>query len=295
MPKRHRLAAFFCCMSLSWTGTALPATTPQTTLDVDTTSTLSPTVQHEVMVEKVEAGQERAILSARLTDASTTATANMAWRIKTAAGHMIYDKKTPKADLALPPGFYAVELNHNGIVLEEAFTLLEGHSMTINFVLNAGALRILPKIKAMAVPGIVNETKIYALAGPNKGQLIRRSNVPGEVISLVQGRYRIESRPKLSNAVAVVDVKIAAGIMSAVEINHRAGLARLSYVGAPNADVEWEIRRGSTMELAHINGLNATVVLSPGRYIAVARVGNERLTASFEIAEGETRDIMLGN
>ena len=40
---------------------------------------------------------------------------------------------------------------------------------------------------------------------------------------------------------------------------------------------------------------NADVVLRPGTYTASARVGGEILTATFAIATGEARDIILGN
>ena len=41
--------------------------------------------------------------------------------------------------------------------------------------------------------------------------------------------------------------------------------------------------------------INANVTLLPGTYTARAQVGAELLTATFNIAAGEARDIMLGN
>ena len=42
-------------------------------------------------------------------------------------------------------------------------------------------------------------------------------------------------------------------------------------------------------------GLSAHAVLLPGTYTASARINGETLTATFGIAAGETRDIILGN
>jgi hypothetical protein len=47
--------------------------------------------------------------------------------------------------------------------------------------------------------------------------------------------------------------------------------------------------------LPAFDGLSANVVLKPGAYTAKARIGTELLTASFDIAAGQERDILLGN
>jgi hypothetical protein len=47
--------------------------------------------------------------------------------------------------------------------------------------------------------------------------------------------------------------------------------------------------------VARESGLNANLLLTPGTYTARAKVGDELLSATFRIAAGEARDIMLGN
>lgn len=294
-PKRSRLAAFLCCLSLLATSFATAATPPAQIPDGEETATLAPSAQHEVAIKQVPQGQEIAVLTARLSDASVSPVRGVSWRVKNTAGDIVFDDAADTAAIALHPGFYSLELRTGSIRMEESFTLLDGHSLTIKFVLNAGALRVLPRIKGLSTPDFSGDTLVYALSGKTKGKLVTRTSTPGEVISLVAGQYRVESRLKSSNASAVIDVKVQPGVMSAIEINHRAGVARLAYVGSPTAEVAWEIRRGPTTELSNINGINASVVLRPGSYTAIARVGAERLTASFQIKEGEARDILLGN
>ena len=119
--------------------------------------------------------------------------------------------------------------------------------------------------------------------------------MPGEILRVKAGDYRIESRFAAGNAVAVADVHVKPGVMSAVEIDHAAGLARLSYVGAPDADVSWLVTDEKGEALPAIAGLSANVVLKPGAYVAKAQIGNELLTASFDILAGQQRDILLGN
>ncbi len=301
-PQGYRLAAFFCC-SLVLAAPAIAAANPRIGPGIgpgiapenEETSSISPSLEHEISITQVKPGQETATLSARLTEINLSLAKDVTWRVRNGASDLVYDDRATTAAMALAPGYYTVEARFGAITLEESFTLLEGNSITLNFVLNAGALRILPRIKGMLTADINSHTRIFALSGKAKGKLVKETDEPGEVISLTAGRYRLENRMVLGNALAVTDVKVQPGVMSAVEIDHHAGLARLSYVGAADAKVEWQIMRGPVMELGNINSLNASVVLRPGNYTAVARVGGERLTASFQIREGEARDIMLGN
>lgn len=293
-----RLAALLSCVALSsliMVGPALPATQQELAPENEETASIAPSAQHEVAVEAVAPGQESATLSARLTDQSASALKGMTWKVRNAAGDMVFDSAATSASIALQPGFYTVEAHYGAVILDESFTLLEGTAMDVRFVLNAGALRILPRIKGMAPPGITSMTRIFALTGKSRGKMVQESTVPGSVINLTAGQYRIENRLTGGNAVSVIDVSVQPGIMSSVEIDHRAGLARLAYVGAPDAKVEWEIRQGDSTQLANLSGINASVALKPGSYTAIARIGGESLTASFQIKEGEARDIMLGN
>ncbi|MBK8771938.1 MAG: hypothetical protein IPM06_16120 [Rhizobiales bacterium] len=296
--QNFRLAALFSCVAISClltAGSALPAAQPELAPENEETGSISPSAEHEVAVAKAAPGQEMATLSARLTDQSAMLLKNVTWHVTNAAGDTVFDGAATTAAVALQPGYYAVEAHYGAVELEESFTLLEGTRMDMRFVLNAGALRVLPRIRGLISPDIGSSTRVYALTGKAKGKMVRETATPGEIINLTAGQYRVESRLITGNAVAVMDVKVTPGIMSAVEIDHRAGLARLSYVGAPDSRVEWEIRRGTETELSNIIGLNANIALQPGDYVAIARIGNERLTASFQIKEGEARDIMLGN
>lgn len=297
-----RLAAFFSCVALTLNlvapvaiSPALAAATADIAPENEQTGSISPSSQHEVGVGQVTPGQEMATLSARLTDQSSSLLKNVHWTVRNTEDAVVFDSDATTAAMALQPGDYSVSMRYGAVEMDESFSLLEGTRMDMRFVLNAGALRVLPRIKGVEAPGLATSTRIFALTGKARGHMVQESATPGEVINLAAGQYRIESRFGEGNAEAVMDVKVTAGMMSAVEIDHRAGVARLAYVGAPNAMVTWEIRRGDETELSDISGLNASVALTPGEYVAIARVGTESLTASFQIREGEARDIMLGN
>jgi hypothetical protein len=179
--------------------------------------------------------------------------------------------------------------------LSSTVTLLETNRLMVSYVLNAGGLRILPRVKDMGMPDAKPRNRVFALAGKERGKLVAMSEMPGEIIRIPAGDYRVESRFMAGNVTAVIDVHVNAGRMSAIEIDHKAGLARLAFVGAPDMDVLWNVRDDAGQAIATAEGLNADVVLLPGTYTASARVGGEVLSATFEIATGEARDIILGN
>jgi hypothetical protein len=117
----------------------------------------------------------------------------------------------------------------------------------------------------------------------------------GGIIRLPEGRYRVESQAAEGNALAVADVTVKAGRLSTLAITHRAGLARLAFVGSPSAEVRWDVEDAGGTLVASETGLGANLVLVPGTYTARAAVGPELLTATFAITAGKARDIMLGN
>ena len=94
--------------------------------------------------------------------------------------------------------------------------------------------------------------------------------------------------------VAVAEVVVKPGRMSAVEIDHRAGLAHLA-LRQPSADAYWTIIDDHGGELAPIAGDTADVVLKPGNYTARATVAGVDQTVTFSIAAGQRRDILIQN
>jgi hypothetical protein len=188
-----------------------------------------------------------------------------------------------------------VDIRYGAAHVQRGLTLLAGNHLSVSFVLNVGGIRILPRLQGLGLPAAPSLSRIFALGGINGGELVAQSTVPGEIIRVPAGNYRIESRFETGNAVAVADVKVKPGLMNAVEIDHAAGLARLSFVGAPDADVSWAVATTDGENLAAASGLSADIVLKPGTYVASATAGGEVMTATFAIAVGEERDIILGN
>ena len=250
---------------------------------------------HDLAIEIVKPGNEGLELTARLSESGGLIERDIAWTLRDAQGTVVYNDTASLANIAVPPGDYTVETLYGSASFSQHLTLLEANRLIVSFVLDVGGIRVLPRVKGLGLAPAQAQSLVFALSGPNKGKLITTSKMPGEILRVKAGDYRIESRFAAGNAVAVADVHVKPGVMSAVEIDHAAGLARLSYVGAPDTKVSWLVTNEEGEVLPAIDGLSASIVLKPGSYVAKAQIGNELLTASFDITAGQQRDILLGN
>jgi hypothetical protein len=261
----------------------------------ETTQSIASDKAHEVSISMVEPGKESLALSARLTTMSLHIARDVAWQVRNEAGELILDATANELQSPLPPGEYIIEATYGAVSLRETVRLVPGNSVSVNFVLNAGGLRVLASVKGLDSADIKSKTFVYALAGIDQGKLVAHSEQAGELLKLPAGQYRVETRMGEGNVIAVTDVRIRPGKMSAIEVNHQAGLARLNFVGAPDVEVIWDVRPIDGVKIASLHGLTQTLALKPGTYLAEAHVNGEIMTAKFKIEAGEQRDIMLGN
>jgi hypothetical protein len=293
------VAALFLVLAATVLGPAIAHSGTSVEGEVAAIDRQAPTPQtdvaHEVAIATVSEGQEGLLLAAKLDENGGPITLPIQWKIVNATGETVYAGEVPEIDIFLAPGDYMVHIAYGAAQFQRGLTLLPGNHLAVSYVLNVGGLRILPRVQGIGLPQAPSVSKIFAASGINRGHLVAQSEMPGEIIRVPAGDYRVESRFAAGNTVAVADVKVKPGIMSAIDIDHRAGLARLSFVGAPDSDVAWNIATTSGEELAAATGLYADVVLKPGTYIAKATAGNEVMTATFAIEAGESRDIILGN
>jgi hypothetical protein len=172
---------------------------------------LSAPPENNMALSVVPYGQEALQFSARFSSETLRAISGVQWRIKSTSGALMFDGKAAMATALLPAGNYMVEANYGAVRLMEPFSLQAGTKLEMDFVLNAGLLRILPQ------PNNGCRNLVYALNGIERGTLVASSYTAGEMIGLSAGTYRIESRWE-NNVVTVNYVTIKAGIMSAVTV-----------------------------------------------------------------------------
>jgi hypothetical protein len=261
----------------------------------DTVASIAKSATQAIAIGVVNPGEESVSLTAHVADSKSDLATGIRWQLRNELRELVYDETADEFSKALPPGIYFVEASYGNAILREQFTLLEGNRLSISFALNAGALRVLPALKDIVTTEIGSRTLVFAMSGPDRGKLVAQSAVPGEVLTLRAGLYRVENRFGAGNTVAVTDVHVRPGLISGLEVTHLGGLARFSFAGTPSAKVNWEVKAQDGQGVASFEGQQQEIALKPGTYQAEAFVNGEVLTARFKISAGEERDILLGN
>jgi hypothetical protein len=258
------------------------------------TSSIDRNPSGDIRIQFVKSGREGLELSARLSESGGTIERPVFWTVRRKGGDIVYQGEEPVADLVTEPGDYDVTARYGTVTVARSVVLLERQRLGISLVFNVGGLRVLPKVAMLGLPMLRAETRIYATSGSANGRMIAISTVPGEILRLGAGTYRIESRFTPGNASEVASVDIKPGLLSAVELELPAGIARLAVPGS-GSGVIWTIEPASGDALPPIEGALAEFALKPGKYLARARIGDAERRIEFSIAPGETRDIISGN
>ncbi len=246
-------------------------------------------------ISSVERGQEGLDLSARFSGDGTSLAKDVSWTIHNSTGSVVFDDIASTASVKLQPGTYVINAAYGTARVEEAVNLPEGINLGVNLVLNAGGLRLLPRIEGKLPVEVGTISRIYATSGPDTGKLVATSRLPGEILKLAAGDYRVESRFERGNAVAVTEVHVKPGIMSALDIDHHAGIVHFDFANDNAVNVIWDISSDKGEALPEFTGLDADLVLKPGHYLAQARAGSKVDTVNFTIESGQNRDVILGN
>ena len=245
-------------------------------------------------ITSVNAGDESLELSSRFSQNGNVYVEGVDWTLKTQSGEVIYHSLATTTDIKVQPGSYEVIAAYGTVKIDEAVNVPAQTKLSVNFVLNAGALRILPRLNGLRGEQIESAAKIFALNGPQNGKLITTSHQPGQLIKLAAGSYRIETQFADSNVVAVTDVDVKPGIMRSVDVDHHAGLAHFSVLHAAE-NIEWRVMPDQGDELALSNPSDPMAVLKPGHYTAEAKIGDHILKQSFVVEDGQVMDVVLAN
>ncbi len=290
-PKRHRAIRHFALglvAVLMLQGTTAFASKPGLPLPPETAPTTS--AAHDISITTVKPGHEGLALSARFTEDSTEVVNEVEWMVADSTGVEVFNATTPMPNTSLPPGEYQVSARYGAAHIIQGLTIHEGTKLAVRFVLNAGGLRVLPRIKELGQPSVPSFSKIYALSGTLSGQLVATSYTPGEVLKVSAGEYRVESRFQQGNALVITDIKVRPGIMSSLNIDHVAGVVHLT-TGTAGSSVDWIITDAAGIALSFTTGPSLDLVLQPGSYkVEIAGVG---LAKSFRVNEGQAIDVNL--
>ena len=225
----------------------------------------------ELRIEVTKPGNEGMELSARLSEDGGLITRPVHWKIRRAAqdGGIATDTskerleaEEPVTNLFLEPGTYTIEATYGSVSIVRDVEVLKGHYMVYTFVFNVGGLRTLSTLASEPLPAPFRAIhKIYAKNGDASGQLIATSDVPGGLMRLGAGNYRLESVIEPGNTVTRTDVSIKPGILTTLQLDHQAGIATVN----TDAATAWTITDRNSSWTARGTGPQQ-LTLAPGTY-----------------------------
>ncbi|MDP9137868.1 MAG: hypothetical protein M3N38_06790 [Pseudomonadota bacterium] len=247
-------------------------------------------------------GSEAIELAARLREGGGLITLPISWRLyrligTAAGGEEIFRADEPQANVAVPPGDYRVDIEYGFARFSRLVTLEAERRLSLVFNLNTGAIRVLSRIAVQPpVSGFTTVHRLFALSGQNRARLVAEGARPGEMLRLPAGKYRIESGLSPGNVVAQADVEVKAGVLSAVEVDHQAGIVRLAVADrqAEGDNFIWQVADAKGRIAAEARGASLNVVLSPGHYHVLASAGGTALMSEFSVAAGKSFEVILG-
>lgn len=267
------------------------ATLPQNSPAEADPSVITPAYDAAILL--VANGQEGFQLSARLSEDSEPLQQPIAWKIFDENGLMLFEVTSPAATVDLPPGSYKLQAAYGSALYQRTIALEQGQRQDLSLLLDAGAIRILAHVRGLLTDRPASNL-IYANSGPGKGRLVTISKVPGEIVPLAAGTYRVESRFEPGNAILVTDVTVRPGIMSSVDVSHNAGLMRFRYDGPQSDDVHWQVLNSSGQLLLQLQGGTTSAMLKPGDYRVEMQAAGHMAASRFLLSAGEEKSLQLG-
>ena len=228
-------------------------------------------IPFELRIEVTKPGNEGMELSARLSEDGGLITRPVHWKVRRAttdgglaAGSApeLLEAEEPVSNLFLDPGTYTIEATYGSVSIARDVEVLKGHYMVYTFVFNVGGLRTLSTLASEPLPTPFRAVhKVYATSGEASGQLIATSDVPGGLMRLGAGNYRLESVIEPGNTVTRTDVSIKPGILTTLQLDHQAGIATVN----TDAGTAWTITDRNSSWSASGTGPQQ-LTLAPGTY-----------------------------
>jgi len=265
----------------------------------DVTSSIKPLgTDHELHVEATRPGNESLTLGARLKADGGLIRRPISWTVRHslagATGDVVWHGDEPVAELPLQPGDYVIEAAYGTAKVYQPVSVTPGQRLAMTFILNVGGIRPLSRIEAVGYPSAMPATHaIFAVSGPNAGKEVAKDVKQGQIVRVVAGRYRVESRFIGGNTVTDAEVTVKPGILTSIEISHIAAFAQVSIPDPDGSEAQWHIHQvdGAWQRSGH--GTDFALVLAPGSYKVDADVAGHTLSASFTLKASETRHVTL--
>jgi len=243
-------------------------------------------------------------LDAHLSPSSLPLVRGLVWRVfSTEIGldnqlPLIDSKQGGLAEFRLPEGDYFVHVAFGRVEAIQKLTLEAGRTYYENIALDAGGV-----VLNVETPGKdINKNRvrfaIYKQADDVTPQRLMVEDVKnGTVVRLKAGSYHVISTYGDANAIASADIRIEAGKLTQVTIEHQAAQVTLKLVREAGsealADTRWVIMNASGDTVREVANPHVDIVLAEGDYIAYARNKEHSYAREFSVSAGKDMAIDL--
>ncbi len=252
----------------------------------------------------VPPGQVALYLSARFGRDLPQVPGGIQWRIfpdrpdATGILRPIREEKTAAPTLMLPPGGYIVHAT-----MGHAHTLkkvqLRAETVREVFDIPAGGIRIEGRVGEARIPATQIHFDIYKGSQFETGdkRALSQNLLTGEVMLVPEGTYHLVSHYGDGNAVVRSDIRVQAGRVTDVTVNHRAAMITLKLVtsdgGEALANTQWSVLTPGGDVIKESIGAFPRVVLAEGDYRVIARNEGRSFQHDFNVAPGVDREISV--
>ncbi len=250
----------------------------------------------------VPAGQVALALSAKFGSDAAPITGGLTWRVYGAKPQpdgnfpLLREDKSAAPTLVLPAGPYIV---HVGFGLANAVkpVTLRGSTVREEFALPAGGLRMEGKVGDARIPAAQISFDVFkgSQFEPSDRRPIAEHISSGGVVVVPEGTYYIVSNYGDANSVVRSDIRVQAGKLTDVVVNHRAAIITLKLVnekgGEALANTAWSVLTPGGDVIKESIGAFPRVVLAEGEYRAIARNEGSVFEREFKVVTGVDGDV----
>jgi hypothetical protein len=253
-------------------------------------------------VAMVPAGQVALSLAARFGKDAPTINGGLTWRVYAAKPNakgnfrLVKEDKAAAPTLTLPAGDYVVHVGF-GLATAVRPVSLRGPAVHEVFDLPAGALRMEGKVGDARIPSSQISFDVYkgSQFEPGDQRPIAEHVLTGEIVAVPEGTYHIVSNYGDANAVVRSDIRVQAGKLTDITINHRAAAITLKLVtekgGEALANTAWSVLTPGGDVVKEALGAFPRVILSEGEYRAIARNEGRVYEREFKVVAGVDGDV----
>ena len=263
---------------------------------------LVPPQQAPIVMPMVPAGQVALALSAKFGKDAAPIAGGLTWRVfaakPDAAGNfrLVHEDKTPAPTMVLPAGAYIVHVGF-GLATAVKPVTLRGPTVREEFDLPAGGLRLEGKVGDARIPAGQISFDVYKGSQFEAGDRrpIAEHVMTGSVVVIPEGTYYIVSNYGDANSLVRSDIRVQAGKLTDITVNHRAAVITLKLVnekgGEALANTAWSVLTPGGDVIKESIGAFPRVVLAEGEYRAIARNEGKVYEREFKVVTGVDGDI----